>query len=441
MWVELLKDFMGKKAGERIHLDDAEAATLVNGALARSVSDDPIQAAIARGIEGALAGFTRGLDGIIASTLKQFADAQSQSRRVGAPLIFGPGEKGDPDHNFGDWLLCVATGNRKRLEEHYKSEFVVSRTKAAMGESSGTTGGYVVPPEFYQGLLAIVDENAIFRKQGAWVQPMASATLMFPYLDITTAQAAGTSPFFGGVKMNWTEEAQNRTETEPAFKMMELKAHELSGYAVSSNVLLQDAAFGLEKFLRMLFGRAIAWYEDFAFFQGDGTGKPQGVVGANATVQVTRSASATIAFSDLSKMWGSLLPSSWERCFWAFSPTCVQQLLQLKDGANRALFMTVEAGGIHQKPSWTLLNRPAVPTEKLPALGTRGDLCLIDPMLYVIGDRMQIEIAASEHVNFLKNQMTWRVTERVDGQPWMDNKVTLQDATTQVSAFVVLSTL
>ena len=40
--------------------------------------------------------------------------------------------------------------------------------------------------------------------------------------------------------MTWTEEAQTRTETEPAFKQMELKAHELSGYAVSSNVLVHD---------------------------------------------------------------------------------------------------------------------------------------------------------------------------------------------------------
>ena len=79
------------------------------------------------------------------------------------------------------------------------------------------------------------------------------------------------------------------------------------------------------------------------------------------------------------------------------------------------------------------------PTEKVPALGTKGDLMLLDPSFYVIGDRMQIEIAASEHVNFLKNQMTWRVVERVDGQPWLDKPVTLQDGATQVSPFVVLN--
>ena len=93
-------------------------------------------------------------------------------------------------------------------------------------------------------------------------------------------QSAGVSPFFGGVQMTWTEEAQTRTETEPQFKMMELKAHELSGYAVSSNVLLQDAAFGLEKFLMTLFGKAIGWFEEYAFLQGNGVGKPLGILNA-----------------------------------------------------------------------------------------------------------------------------------------------------------------
>jgi hypothetical protein len=34
-------------------------------------------------------------------------------------------------------------------------------------------------------------------------------------------------------------------------------------------VLLQDAAFGLEKFLMMLFGKAVGWYEEYAFIQGN----------------------------------------------------------------------------------------------------------------------------------------------------------------------------
>src|SRR5262249_56197064 len=135
-------------------------------------------------------------------------------------------------------------------------------------------------------LLAIVSENTFIRPR-AFVQPMASATLQFPYLDITTVQSAGVSPFFGGVQMAWTEEAQTRTETEPQFKMMELKAHALSAYSPSSNVLLQDSAFGLERFLMTLFGKAIAWFEEYAFLQGTGQGKPQGILTATPPTSLT----------------------------------------------------------------------------------------------------------------------------------------------------------
>src|SRR6202023_960961 len=108
----------------------------------------------------------------------------------------------------------------------------------------------------------------------------------------------------------------------------------------------------------------------------------------------------------------------------------LQQLIQLADAGNRALLMPEYTGGVHQKPVWTLLGLPVYITEKLPPLGTKGDLMLVDPALYVIGDRQEVEIAASQHVNFLKNQMTWRVVERIDGQPWLDKYVTLQDAST-----------
>jgi HK97 family phage major capsid protein len=447
MFVQLTKEFLGNAVGKRIDVAEGDARHLIETGIAVPVTDDLITPAVSKALEGAFTKFTQSLDGIINASLKAFADAQSRSRRHAVPAIFGDGHSGDPDKNFGDFCLCVATKNHKKLEEVYKSFPVDTqgmRVKAALAESSGSTGGYVVPPDFYQQLLAVVAENTFIRPR-AWVQPMASATLQFPYLDVTTVQSAGVSPFFGGVNMSWTAEAQTRTETEPAFKMMELKAWELSGYSVSSNVLLADAAFGLEKFLFTLFGQAIGWFEEYAFLQGNGIGKPIGMVncpariltGGNAGLNGRNTANA-IVFADVAAMWSKLLPASWGRAIWAFSPTCVPQLLQLKDGANRAIFISIDQGAT-KSPNWNLMGRPAFPTEKLPAMGTTGDLLLVDPSLYVIGDRMQIEIAASEHVNFLKNQMTWRVVERIDGQPWLEKPLTLQDGTTTVSPFVILN--
>ncbi len=445
MFIQLKKTYFGKQPGERVDVEEANAKALIDQGIAEALPGDHLGVLIEKQIAGILEGLTQGVNTTIVKTLEEFARVQGQANKLAVPALFGAGGEGDVHKNFGDWLLQVALAGSKngkrasaaqdRLEKEYGSQFN-SWQKAALAEASGVAGGYIVPPDFYQQLLAINAEQNTFR-QRAFVQPMASATLQFPYLDITTVQAGGVSPFFGGVQAYWTAEAQTRTETEPQFKMMELKANELSGYSVSSNVLLDDAAFGLEKFLMTLFGAALAWFEEYAYLQGNGVGKPLGVLNANAAIQVTRNTAGHFYFSDIANMLAKLLPGSYTRAVWYVSPTGVSDLIQLKDGANRAIFLSIDQG-VTKPPVWKLLNLPVVITEKLPALGTTGDVMLVDPSLYVIGDRMQLEIAASQHVNFLKNQMTWRFVQRVDGQPWMDKPVTLQDGSSQVSPFVIL---
>jgi HK97 family phage major capsid protein len=437
MFIQLLKDFLGKKAGERLSVDDAEGQGLIASGVAAAVKDGALDDLLDRELTGLRDRIGRSMDAAVTSALHKFAGAQRLARKHAVPALFGEDGDGDPQgKSFGDWLLGVARNDRAYLEKHYGSRFNEWSQKAALGESSGAAGGYTVPPEFYQGLMQIVAENTFIRPR-AFVMPMAGATLQIPYLDITTAQSAGVSPFFAGVQMYWTAEAQTRTETEPAFKQMELKAWELSGYSVSSNVLLQDSVIGLEKFLMTLFAKAIAWFEEYAFLQGNGVGKPLGMLTAGAALSVGRATSNLVQFADVAGMWAKLLPASWGSAVWTFSPSVVPQLLQLKDGANRAIFISIDQG-ITKAPNWSLLGRPAFATEKVPPLGSSGDLMLLDPALYVIGDRMSVEVAASEHVNFLKNQMTWRVVERVDGQPWMEKPITLQDGSTQVSPFVYL---
>jgi HK97 family phage major capsid protein len=444
MFVKFLKDYLGVKQGQQVDVSDQDAEALSKAGLCEKVQTDLLNPAIERAMAAQFDVFSKAVD----AALAKFQQAQGLARRHAVPAIFGADGNGDPHRNFGDWALCVAKGNRKRLEEVYKSTFNSWKEvpdywgKAALAESSGAQGGYAVPPDFYQGLLLVMSEDGIFRANGAFVQPMGSATMQFPYLDVTTAQSAGNSPFFGGVIAYWTEEAQSRTESEPQFKMMELKAHELAGYSVSSNVLLADAAFGLEKFLMTLFGRAIAWYEDYGFLQGNGVGKPVGTTNAGATLTTgpntgSRTTANTIKLADIAYLVSKLIPASFKRSIWVFSPTCIPQILQLSDGSNRVVFISIDQGVV-KAPVWSILGRPAYVTEKLPALGTSGDIQLIDPSLYVIGDRQQLEIAASEHVNFLKNQMTWRFIQRVDGQPWLEKPITLQDGTTQVAPFVAL---
>ena len=88
----------------------------------------------------------------------------------------------------------------------------------------------------------------------------------------------------------------------------------------------------------------------------------------------------------------------------------------------------------------SLLGYPLYIVGALPALNTAGDILLVDPSYYLIGDHFSgVNIAFSEHYRFVNDQLAWRVTKRVDGQPLVDNKITIEDAATTVSPFVALA--
>lgn len=319
-------------------------------------------------------------------------------------------------------------------------------TKAALAETSGVTGGYTVPVEFSARLLMLAFEDAIALPL-ATVIPMTSRTILLPSLDVTTRYSAGQTPFLGGVVATWTEEAQLLTETEPQFRQTELVARELSGYTVASNTLLQDNAVGLDALLSQLFTYAISWYSDYAFIQGNGVGKPLGVLNSPATAFVTAASAGALALADVVGMFATLTPQSYNSAVWVISPSEIPQLLQLKDGANHNIFFPTlttpsDGGPVQQQVVWKLLGRPVFVTEKMPLRtstsgATRG-IMLVDWPLYLIGMRMEIEVAVSPHFKFTNNQMVWRFVARMDGRPWLDNTIRLQDGTTVYSPFVGL---
>jgi HK97 family phage major capsid protein len=348
---------------------------------------------------------------------------------------------------MGDYLMALqktwanpASPESEQLMKRFGS------TKTALAESAGLAGGYTVPPEFAAKLLMLAFEDSIAMPSST-VIPMTSRTQLLPALDVTTRYASGTTPFLGGVVASWTEEAALRTETEPQFRQTELVARELSGYTVASNTLLQDNAVGLDALLSQLFTQAVSWYSDFAFIQGNGVGKPQGVLNSPATVFVTAATAGQVSYADVAGMFATLLPQSYKRAGWVISPTAIPYLLQLKDAADQNIFLPrtvnpVDGGPAQQEIVWKLLGLPVHVTEKMPPMVTgtavKQGIMLVDWGLYLIGMRMEIEIAASVHFKFTNNQTVWRFVARLDGRPWLDNSVQLQDGSTVLSPFVGL---
>src|SRR6266404_4071812 len=137
MFIQLKQPYFGKAIGERVDVDASHAQALITQGLAEAVQGDPLGDLVGKSMEKMLGNLTTSLDSAITAALQQFADAQKQARRSAVPAIFGEGQTGDVNHNFGDFCLAVATGNRKRLEEEYKSYPVDDkglRVKAAMAE-------------------------------------------------------------------------------------------------------------------------------------------------------------------------------------------------------------------------------------------------------------------------------------------------------------------
>ena len=340
---------------------------------------------------------------------------------------------------FGDYLVAVRRGNARRLKSVYgvmpERDFDAGEgyAKAALAEDAGVTGGWTVPSDFGGRLNALSKEFNALRMAGALVQPMNSRTRDYYTLDLETAPSAGNTAYAGGVIAYWTEEAGTITESEPKFRRILLEAHKAAGLALASNEIRADSAESIDGLLFRSFAMALGSLEEYAFFRGDGVGKPMGILNSSALKSQTRSAASAVALADVAKLMSGMIPSAWKTGAFFINPTVIEKLIQLVSSP------LTWAQNLRDGFPMTLLGRPIYPVGCLPAINTAGDILFVDPTFYVIGDRQMPTLGYSEHYKFANDQGAWRVTQRVDGQPTVNSTITLEDASTTFSPFVCLA--
>ncbi|MFJ6066574.1 phage major capsid protein [Streptomyces tendae] len=299
-------------------------------------------------------------------------------------------------------------------------------------------GGFLIPESLRSEMLKVALEQSVVRPR-ARVIPMETLRVPFPAIDSTS----NVSSVYGGITTYWTEEGGKLQGSKPRFGRVVLDAKKLTAYTEIPNELLTDSLISLTSFVDEAFPEALAFAEDQAFLTGSGVGQPLGILNGAAAVSVTRTTSSKIDLLDVVNMYARMLPQSMQRAVWLASPDSFPQLAQLAmtrgtDGiASPAMWMS--GGQAIDAPPMTLMGRPVVFTEKVPALGQAGDLSLVDFGFYLVGDRQAMQAKQSDDFKFDTDEVAFRVIERVDGRPWLQSAITPANGGASLSPIVKLA--
>jgi len=288
----------------------------------------------------------------------------------------------------------------------------------AMTEGTDPLGGFLVPEEFAAEVVRYATEVAIVRPR-ARVLGMARDVLTLPKLDQTTDH-------FGGVTLKWIGEAETKMETSPVLGRITLNAKKLTGLTYVSDEFLADSAVNVANFLVSLFGEAMAYEEDKQFLTGTGVAKPFGIISGGTTV--SRVTANKIKYADIIAMFKTLPAWAQANAVWITTLAGLEQLLLIRSGVYDGakvdetkgvplITATGPISGIAGALPMTILGKPILLTDKLPAVGSKGDLIYADLSWYYIGDRGVLEVASSIHLRFATDETTIRFIKRVDGQP------------------------
>jgi HK97 family phage major capsid protein len=355
-------------------------------------------------------------------------------RPVPKNTLYNPDAMGakydDYFNSHADFFNSILSGTFKNQDLSRKLETL----RNDLSSVKPSDGGFLIPEILRAEMLQVALETSVVRSR-ARVIPMDSLTVPFPSVDSTS----NVSSVFGGVTGYWTEEGATLTESQPRFGRVVLNAHKLTLYTEVPNELPQDAP-ALNAFMSQMFPEALAWFEDVAFFVGNGVGEPLGFLNAPAQVAVTRAAGGNaIDWLDVVNMYSRMLPQSLARAVWITSPDSLPSLFQMTNGGYPVFLGSGLSTGGTDSPPMSLLGCPIIVSEKARASGTQGDLNFVDFGYYLIGDRQSMSAKQSEEFRFQNDITAYRVIERIDGRPWLQSAITPQNnSANTLSPFIQL---
>lgn len=271
---------------------------------------------------------------------------------------------------------------------------------------------------------------------------LQSNSLTVTLLD-ETSLAKGS--IYGGIQAYWRAEAGTVTSTKPKFRQVNVKAEALEALFYATEELLADAT-ALESFANLAFTDAMALELDDAILNGNGAGKPLGVLASPCLITIAKEnaqTAATVVYANVDNMNDRLLVGSEANAIWLVHPDVPKQLRNAitTPGSKTDFMPLLAAYGIGGSPdALKPFNRPLVKSQVCQALGTVGDILLADFSKYYLFRKTGIAAAQSAHVAFLTSERVFKWTLRANGMPVLNSAITDMNGSTTRSPFIALAT-
>ncbi len=371
-------------------------------------------------------------------------------------LAYGDGvtkdESDQPFASLGEQLKYIskaggpgATIREPRLKRCIEGALdPVTKAPTGLGETVPSDGAFLVAQEFIPELINRVYNTGVVITK-CKKQPIGADFNGFkiPVID-ETSRVDGSR--WGGVQAYWGAEAATITASKPKIRQISVELQKLFALCYVTEELLKDSV-GLEGYVNNWFPQEFGFKLDDAVINGDGAGKPLGILNSPGRYTVTKETNqtaATIVTNNILKMfqhcWGPSIPNA----VWFFNQELLPSLMTLTipigtAGVLAQLYQFPGGAFPTGNPYGSILGRPAIPIEQCAALGTEGDIILADMSQYIVGDKGGMNAASSIHVQFLTDQVAFRWIYRVNGEPIWHSYLTPYKGTNYLSPYVTLA--
>ena len=289
---------------------------------------------------------------------------------------------------------------KKNFWNALRSKYPLPSVTNALQVGTDSEGGYLVPDEFERTLIEALEEENIFRR---------IATVIHSNIGdrkIPVVASKGTA--------GWIDEEGLYPESDDSFGQLSLGAYKLGTMIKISEELLNDSAFDMEGYITREFARRIGTKEEEAFFKGDGTGKPLGLLAdtGGADIGVTTTG-ASITADDVIDLYYSLRVPYRKKAKWIMNDSTVSALRKLKDQNGQYLWQpSLVAGTPNTILGCEVISSPFMPSiaagEKAIAFG--------DYSYYWIADRQGRTFKRLNELFATTGQVGFLGAQRVDGK-------------------------